>query len=920
MRAVPATSRIRRLEQTLKESEARRLAVLESAIDCFIGTDAQGRITDFNPAAERTFRIARKKAIRRDMVDLVFPSDLREDHRRELFAQPAGDGFDVLGTRLETRAVRADGAEFPAEVTVTCFAIQRDVAFHVAIRDVTARKKAEETLVRLAAIVESSQDAIIGFDFEGCITSWNRGAEHMSGYTAAEAMGKSVLFLMPEDRVFDYTRCIADLKAGRSLANFETVWTSKSGTCLDVSLTTSSILDGNGERIGGSVIAHDITARKLVEDALRKANQTSMYGSPIPIVAADTRGNVTVWNGAAERAFGWSESEVRGKPNPIISVEDQDSAAHLHARMLAGETLTGIEVRRKRRDGAVLHISLSGAPLWDENGRVRGMIGFLTDITETKRAEQALREAEEQFRGIFENSVSGIYQATEDGRFISANPALARMLGFDSPQELIAACSDRYVVEYVEPGRRREWLALMKRDGHVRSFQSQIRRRDGASMWVSENTHAVHDEKGTVACYEGTVEDITRNRELEDQLRQMQKIEAIGRLAGGVAHDFNNILMAISSYAELLSLKLREAEGTRRYVDEIVRATDRGSSLTQGLLAFSRKQVLSPQVVDLNALVQDQIGMLERLLGEAVALRFRPGKDLGCTRVDPGQVQQVVMNLVINARDAMASGGEVLIETANARLAASGSATAPEMQDYVMLTVTDTGCGIDAAVKSHIFEPFFTTKESGKGTGLGLATVFGIVKQSNGQVDLESEPGKGTSFKVYLPRVEDQPMEVRTELPAGAVAGHETIIVVEDQSAILDSAQEYLVESGYTVLKARNGLEALEVAAQHKGTIHLLLTDVIMPRMSGKELSEIFVGLYPGARVLLMSGYTSTFLEDNGHGGNQKHLVLRKPFRLEVLGRRVREALDGEPLEKISDNGVPAVSRYDRRARREQTV
>ncbi len=752
MPAPPAASNLRKLEQALKESEARRQAILDSALDSFICTDARGKITDFNSAAERTFRLHRSAAIGKDLADIIFPPDLRENHRRELFADLAFGGIDILGSRLETRAVRANGAEFPAEVTVTYFAIKGKATFHVAIRDVTARKRAEETLVRLAAIVESSQDAIIGIDLEGRVTSWNRSAERMAVYADTDVIGRSMVFLLPDDRAADYTRCLADLRAGISLENFETVWLTKDGKRLDVSLTTSSISNSDGEMVGGSIIGRDITARKLAEEALKKANETSVYGSPIPIVAADAQGNITMWNGAAQQAFGWSESEVKGTPNPIVPAEEFEGAAQLHVRMLAGETLTGIEVQRKKRDGAWIDVSLSGTPLWDEAGEVRGIIGFLTDITERKRAERALREAEEKYRGIFENAVEGIYQTTSDGKYLSANPAFARMLGFASPNELFAAHSRAHSMEHVDPEKQVEFRALMTQHGNVRSFEYQLRRPDGKVIWVSENAHAVRDAEGTILYYEGTVEDITRHRELEDQLRQMQKIEAIGRLAGGVAHDFNNILMAISSYAELLCRKLPESEATRRYVDEIVRATDRGSSLTQGLLAFSRKQILSPRVIDLNSLVTDQINMLERLLGENVKMRFQPSKNLGQTKVDPGQVQQVVMNLVINARDAMADGGEVLIETSNAELDQAARETGQKkFGEYVMLAVSDTGCGMDAETRSHIFEPFFTTKEQGKGTGLGLATVFGIVKQSGGQIFVQSEPVSAPLLRCISP-------------------------------------------------------------------------------------------------------------------------------------------------------------------------
>jgi two-component system, cell cycle sensor histidine kinase and response regulator CckA len=900
MRANSSATRHRKLEQALRESEARRQAVLESALDCFICTDSQGRITDFNSAAERTFRITRVEAIGQDLAETIFPLTRRENHRRELFAKPDMAGIDVLGSRLETVAIRANGAEFPAEVTVSCFAIKGQANFNVTIRDVTARKRAEETLVRLAAIVESSQDAIVGFDFEGCITTWNRGAERMSGYSESEAIGKSMLFLMPDSRAFDYTRCVAELKARRSLENFETVWIAKDGKRVDVSLTTSSILNAYGEMVGGSIIAHDITVRKHAEEALRKSNETSIYGSPIPVIALDRLGNVTMWNGAAQKVFGWTEREVRGTPYPMIPAEDLEATVQLHSRVFAGETVTNIEVRRKTREGSALDMSLSLTPLWDEHGKVRGMLGFLNDITESKRTELALRRAEEKYRSIFENAVEGIYQAAPDGRYISANAALTRMMGMNSPEELLASGATAHSADFVDAERRIEFQRLMSQEGRVRGFQYELQRNDGTSLWVSENAHVVRDDRGKLVHYEGTVEDITRQRELEDQIRQMQKIEAIGRLAGGVAHDFNNILMAISSYAELLCRKLPEGDPGKRYVDEIVRSTDRGSYLTQSLLAFSRKQILAPQIVDLNALVRDQINMLERLLGESIVLNFVPGPDLGHIKVDPGQIQQVVMNLVINARDAMADGGEVLIETANAELDPSGAnSSVTSSCDYVMISVSDTGCGIDDDIKEHIFEPFFTTKEQGKGTGLGLATVFGIVKQSNGQIFLQTEPQQGTTFKVYFPRVDSVPVEVGADRHAIPQSGHETILLVEDQPAIRESAAEYLSDNGYTVLQAQNGPEALDIAAKHTGPIDLLLTDVVMPQMSGKELAERLAGIHPRASVVFMSGYSSNVLSNN-LGDDQKYLLLRKPFRLARLGQTVRDVLDDNMLERVA--------------------
>jgi two-component system cell cycle sensor histidine kinase/response regulator CckA len=488
--------------------------------------------------------------------------------------------------------------------------------------------------------------------------------------------------------------------------------------------------------------------------------------------------------------------------------------------------------------------------------------------------------------------LEGIYQSTRDGKYLSANPALARMFGFDSPQELINTRNDITNQEYVTPQSRAEFVNELENRGVVRGFEYQAYRRDGSAIWVSASARAVRDTHGRISYFEGTVQDITQSRELEQQLRQMQKIEAVGRLAGGVAHDFNNILMAISSYAELLYGRISENDAKRRYVDEISKATDRAASLTQGLLAFSRKQVISPKVLDLNTLIADQTEMLKRLIPETIELRFLPRNALGQVKIDPGQVEQIVMNLVINARDAMPNGGTILVETGNVERDRTdcGLQGPVPAGDYVMLAVSDNGCGMNAETQAHIFEPFFTTKEQGKGTGLGLAIVFGIVKQSAGHIFVHSEPDHGTTFKIYLPRVEAAADTDDSDTGNASVKGDETILLVEDEEAVRESAAEYLVENGYTVLKAREGLEALKIAQEHTQPIHLMLTDLIMPNISGRELSEKIAGIHPETKVVFMSGYSNNLLS-NEQVLDPKHVLLQKPFRLSILGQRIRETL-----------------------------
>jgi two-component system cell cycle sensor histidine kinase/response regulator CckA len=888
-RSKPISGDLLRAQQALHESEARRQTLLDFALDCIICADAEAKITDFNPAAERTFRVSRSDTLGKDVIQTIVHPALRDRLRREFFAPVASGDVDIIGNRLETRCSRADGSEFPAEVTITQIILEKQTSYTVYVRDITARRRAEEMVVRLAAIVESSQDAIIGKDLTCRITSWNMGAELMYGYSAREAVGQDISILAPAGRSHEVRRIVEELKAGRPIRNFETVWMAKHGKLIHVSLTASPVLDSDGAITGISTIARDITAEKLAEEALRKANETSIYASPVPIIAADTESHVTMWNPAAEALFGWSEEELVGKRNPILPDEVRAESAALHTRLLSGETLRGVEVLRRKRDGSLVTVSLSAAPIRDASRKVKGIIGFLADITERKCSEEALKRAEEKYRTIFENAVEGIYQTTPDGRYLSANPALARMLGFDSPEELIGLRTDIATQEYVKPEMRAEFTETLEKHGLVQNFEYQAYRKDGKIIWVSENARVVRDPRGRILHYDGTVEDITHHRELEEQLRQMQKIEAIGRLAGGVAHDFNNILMAISSYAELLDKKLTD-DSTRRYANEIVKATDRGSSLTEGLLTVSRKQVVSPKVLDLNTLISEQIKMLTRLIPENIELRFVAG-DIGRVKADPSQVQQVLMNLIINARDAMSNGGQLAIETGNAELDVGHSLTEQvQPGKYVMVSVSDNGCGMSAETKSHIFEPFFTTKEQGKGTGLGLAIVFGIVKQSGGQIFVHSEPNIGTTFKIYFPSVGAEVQIQEAEGRQQPITGTETILLAEDEDGVRDSAAEYLRENGYTVLTAKGGPEALQIAERYNKPIHLLLTDLIMPVMSGRELSEKIATIRPEVRVLFMSGYSNNLLS-NQQVLDPKHTLLQKPFRLTTLGRRIREVL-----------------------------
>ena len=508
-----------------------------------------------------------------------------------------------------------------------------------------------------------------------------------------------------------------------------------------------------------------------------------------------------------------------------------------------------------------------------------------------KRDEDALRHSEARYRSQVQSAVYGIYRSSVDDRFLDANPALVSMLGYGSLDEVLALRLGRDV--YFDPSQRTRLINEYGRQEQIAGIEVQWKRKDGKPITVRLSGRTLRGEGGEIEGFEMLAEDITERHTLEEQLRQSQKMEAVGRLAGGVAHDFNNLLTVIKGYSELMLDQVRAGDPLRAEVDEIKKAADRAATLTRQLLAFSRKQVLEPRVLDLNQVVVNMEKLLRRLIGEDVELITTLDPALGRAKADPGQTEQVIMNLAVNARDAMPTGGKMIISTANIKLEQHSlpqHAVNPGM--YVRLDVADTGTGMDPETQSRIFEPFFTTKEQGKGTGLGLSTVYGIVKQSGGYIEVESQLGQGTRFSVYLPRVEEaeqQPSASTT--PVKQLTGTETILLVEDEDGVRTLARQLLQKQGYTVLDTRHGGEALLTCERHQGAIHLLLTDVILSQMSGRELAERLGRLRPEMKVLYMSGYSGDAVAQHGIL-DLAASFLQKPFSTESLITKVREVLD----------------------------
>jgi PAS domain S-box-containing protein len=508
-----------------------------------------------------------------------------------------------------------------------------------------------------------------------------------------------------------------------------------------------------------------------------------------------------------------------------------------------------------------------------------------------RETEAALRVSEATYSALVEQAPLGIYRSTPTGRFLSANAALATILGYSSPAQLLTLDMAREV--YADPDERRR---LVERDTYTDRVYDELeatwKRKDGTRIRVQLSVRAIRDTEGHVEFYEAFVRDITTQRQLEAQLAQAQKMEAIGRLAGGVAHDFNNLLTVILSYSELLLEELPKDSSNRDDIGQIRKAAQGASELTRQLLAFSRQQVLEPKVVDLNAAVSGIERLLGRVLREDIQLRCTLSADAGTVRVDPGQLEQVIMNLAVNARDAMPHGGQLTVETGNVDLDETYMQAHPLAAPgrYVMLAVTDTGTGMDAATQARIFEPFFTTKEVGKGTGLGLATVQGIVQQSGGFIWVYSEPNHGTCFKIYLPRVDEPVSEVAT-VAGDSLMGTETVLVVEDVEAVRAVTRRMLERYGYRVLEAADGEAAIRLAANSTEHIHLLLTDVVMPNVSGRDLAEMFAKTFPDSKVLFMSGYTDDAIVR--HGILQEGIAyLQKPFTPDSLASKVRRVLD----------------------------
>jgi len=628
------------------------------------------------------------------------------------------------------------------------------------------------------------------------------------------------------------------------------------------------------------------------------------------IAVVDMDGNQLFNSASHERVLGYSAEELRTSPgSEQIHPQDRERVAKAAAEAQRSGIGKTLEYRLRHKNGAWLFLESTSSVILDAAGKSEKLLIVNRNITERKIAQEALQRSEADFRSVVEDAPYGIYRASLTGQFLQTNPAMRKMLGYEAAQQLqgenLPTDISQHTAEYPR------LTELLMRSEEMKDAEIEWKSRDGAPLTLRCSGRRVDGENDRPAYFEVFAEDVTEKRVLEKQLRMAQKMEAIGRLSGGIAHDFNNHLGVIIGYSRVLQKALRETNVPLcEHASEIEKAGQRAASLTKQLLAFSRQQVLTPVVLSLNSLALDMESMLPRLLGEDIQVSFTLEPALESVKADPSQIEQVIMNLAVNSRDAMPDGGKLKILTANVEMDQVYTRTHPgsRIGKYVLLSVTDTGMGMDPGTLTHIFEPFFTTKDVGQGTGLGLATVYGIVKQSNGYIWVDSTPGKGTSFEIYLPRHDGDPVAQAPKSDGGErLRGSETILLVEDAEPLRRLAQTFLEAAGFRVWSAGSGEEALEVAARSGVKLDLLLTDVVMPGMNGRALAERLLPRQRGMKVLYMSGYTDAFIAAHGVLEPGTYLV-HKPFIEDELIRKAREVLDGGNEATPTNHGVTVLA------------
>ena len=764
-------------------------------------------------------------------------------------------------------------------------------------QEIELRKEAElllrESELLNRSLVESIPQRIFLKDRQSVYLSCNAHYAHDLGIEPEQIVGKDDSDFYPpklaekyraDDQTVLETKRLKDIEE-RYLIDGVERW---------VHTTKVPYCDAEGHVSGVLGIFEDITDRKLAEEALKENEERfeALANASFEGIVFTDGGVVIDANSQLAQMLRYDLSEIIGKPvADIIAPEDRES---VRQNMEAG--FEGLyESRLLRKDSSAIVVETQ-AKHFAYRGRVV-RVTAVRDITEKKQAEDALRESEERFSRFFRASPVGTsITRLSDGQFADVNDAFLGLFGFTREEVIGQNPLEREM--WASPEDRTKMVEILQEQGGIQDFETRFRRKSGEIMDVLVSAEVI--ELAGQQYILGLTHDITERKQgererkkLEEQLFQAQKMESVGRLAGGVAHDFNNMLGVIIGRAEMALEQDVSTDKFQHNLKEILKAALRSADLTRQLLAFARKQTAIPKILDLNDTISGMLKMLRRLIGEDIDLFWIPELDLWNVKIDPSQVDQILANLVVNARDAISGVGAITIRTENFVIDDSYGADSDFIPgEYILLTMSDTGAGMSKEVCENIFEPFFTTKELGKGTGLGLSTVYGIVKQNDGFIYVASEPGKGTTFKIYLPRFEAETAQDPPEKVAGKPpTGTETILVVEDDEAILKLSKMILEELGYTVLAAHTPVEAIRLVEEHPGNLHLLISDVVMPEMNGRELAEQLGAIRPNLKCLYMSGYTADVIAHRGILDEGLNFI-QKPFRSDDLAARVRQVLD----------------------------
>jgi PAS domain S-box-containing protein len=892
-------------EAALQESQQRYKEVFDFTSECIflidITADGRFRFADLNPAEEKAVGFSSAEVSGRFIEEVVSEQVANEiiAHYRHCLE---------LGTVIsyeEVLILPIGHRYFHTNLIPVRNATGRIYRIVGIARDITAHKQAEEALRMSQHRLELSQEA-------GGIATWDwdigANQKHCSKeYSRLYGVPESDLAPLPEEWLQlvhpeDRARVRAELNraldgTGHYNIEFRVVW--PDGTVHWLFGKGEVFRDSNGKPIRMLGVNMDISERKYADQALRESEErfrNMADTAPVMIWVAGTDKVLTFFNKTWLDFVGRTlEQEVDNGWLQSVHPDDRDRCFASYCASFDAHEPFHIEHRLRRADGEYRWVLCSGVPRFASGAVFAGYIGSDIDITDVKRAEQelvlnqALRESEEKYHGIVETMTEGVWVLDHEDRTTFVNQQMAAMLGYRVEQMV-----GRHVLDFKDEEARP--IALQKlerrRQGITEQYDSTFQTSDGRRLTALISTRPLWDGDGRYAGTLGVITDITERSLLEERLHQANKMEAIGRLAGGVAHDFNNLLTVINGYSDLLLRNSNASDRIRAQLTEIRNAGQRARELTNQILAFSRNQMRTTDTLNLRSVIEDVEEMLRRMIGEDIELltTFDPG--LGEIRADRTEIIQVLLNLAVNARDAMPTGGALIFALANVEVDESDVRTHPGTRAgaHVLLTVTDTGIGMDAEIKKHLFEPFFTTKQAGKGTGLGLATVYGIVSQSDGLIQVDSKPRQGTTFRIYWPRVTGVPSQEKDHsgLPDQPLFGTETVLLVEDQPQVRQLTCSILRQFGYQILEASSGEEALCLAEAHAGPLHLLLTDVIMPGMNGLELAARLKTMRP-TPILFMSGYSDRMEGEHDSGV----AYIQKPFTPDSLVRKVREVLGG---------------------------